>query len=343
MRPKNKRHVIYVYKKSKSGRKKSVKHNNISFNFILLALSGLLFLSIPGYYFLGFQEEVSYGSLFMAKKIGILSAQSKKTSLPSGFTLGTSLPPLKKITPTVSPEKNVNPIIPIAQAQNIPNDFCLNVPVLLYHHIQPFAIAKELGQAQLTVDSDYFDKHMAYLAANGYYSISADELADALIQHRNLPAKSILVTFDDGYEDNYTYAFQTLKKYNIVGNYMIPTGLIENKGYMSWSQIKEIADTPLMHIYNHTWSHAFLGTEAKDKIEFEIVTANKQLENNLGNKVRIFTYPYGSFNQLMVSVLREQGFSAAFSTINGTLQCESYIFALRRTHIGNAPLSSYGF
>lgn len=249
-----------------------------------------------------------------------------------------------EITPPPTPVRKSLVNFPIVNAQdNISNDYCLNVPVLLYHHIKPMQIAEESGHAQLTVDSDLFDKQMAYLKSSGYNSISADELTDALINHHSLPEKSILVTMDDGYDDNFTYAFQILKKYSIAGNFMISTGLVENKGYVTWGQLREINGNPHMYIYNHTWSHAFLGGVSKEKIEYEIATANIQIENNLGKKVKIFTYPYGSFDQIVINVLRKHGFIGAFSTINGTTQCESYIYALRRTHIGNAPLSHYGF
>lgn len=329
MRRRSKKHVIYTYRKHKFKRK----------NWVIF-FGGLLVIS---YFLFSSYNSASY-PLPTTNSIGVLAVKVKKiTSFPTGFTLDIGVPPAAEITPTVTPQPKAPLLIPVARAQIIPEDFCLNVPVLLYHHIQPLAEAAQLGHSQLTVDSNYFDEQMAYLAASGYHSLSADELTDALIHHRVLPDKSILVTFDDGYDDNYTYAFQILKKHNIAGNFMIATGLIENKGYMTWDNLKEMAGNPLMHIYNHTWSHVSLDGAGKDKIEFEIATANKQLEENLGKNVGIFTYPYGSFNQLVIGVLREHGFRSAFSTINGTTQCESYIFALRRTHIGNAPLASYGF
>lgn len=322
-------------KKTRHKRKKSTKYIKVPFYFVVLFFSGLALISI-----------YPFNSIInSSKETFIISSPNSNTigvNFFSWFPLYFNLAQTRKPVPTMTPKPQV--IIPAVQAnEKTVNDFCLNVPVLFYHHIEPLAIAQQLGHAQLTVDSDYFDKQMAYLSASGYRSLSADELADALINHRGLPAKSILVTFDDGYDDNYNYAFQILKKYDIAGNFMIPTGLIENKGYMTWSQLKEMTGNPLMHIYNHTRSHVSLGGAAKDKIEYEITTANKQLEDSLGKRVSIFTYPYGSYNQLVIDVLRGNGFTAAFSTINGTMQCQSYIFALRRTNIGNAPLSPYGF
>lgn len=338
-----------IYKKSKRRRNKSAKYFNVPIYVIVLFFSGLFILLVYGIYFsLNSPKGITHSYQATKGSIGLLSSPvspaKKTTRFPTGFALSISLPSAKKVSPTVTPKPNMAVIVPVARAEgNTTNDFCLNVPVLLYHHIQPLSIAQQLGHAQLTVDRDTFDEQMAYLAAQGYHSLSGDELADALISHHPLPAKSILITIDDGYDDNYAYAFQILKKYNIAGNFMIPTGLIENKGYMTWSQLKEMIGNPSMHIYNHTWSHAYLDGAGKDKIEYEIVTANKQIEDNLGKHTSIFTYPFGSFNDLVIGILKEHGFKAAFSTINGNIQCESYIFALRRIHIGNAPLSSYGF
>ena len=81
--------------------------------------------------------------------------------------------------------------------------YCLRVPVLMYHHIQPEAQAKEKGQTALTVDSGFFDKQMQYLAQNGYTTLFANELIDALRNHTGLPAKPVVITIDDGYADNF--------------------------------------------------------------------------------------------------------------------------------------------
>lgn len=124
---------------------------------------------------------------------------------------------------------------------------------------------------------------------------------------------------------------------------MIPSGLIGNPGYMSWSQLKEMAGNSLIHVYNHTWSHAALGNADRTKIEFEVSTSQNQLQSELGKSINILTYPYGSSSPLAISILKEHGFIGGISTINGTTQCDSYVMTLHRTRIGNAPLSSYGF
>lgn len=220
--------------------------------------------------------------------------------------------------------------------------FCLNVPVLLYHHVQPQSQASELGQTSLSVDNVIFEEQMAYLVSNGYTPIYAVRLADALRLQTPLPGKSIVITFDDGYKDAYVYVYPILQKYNLVGNFMIATGLVGSSSYLSWGEIEEMSRSGLAYFVDHTWSHYAIGYGQRDKIKFEIETAKQQLEQHTGQVVSIFAYPFGSFNSTSIEVLRESGFLGAFSTIPGFWQCDSFIMTLHRNHIGNAPLSAYG-
>lgn len=220
--------------------------------------------------------------------------------------------------------------------------YCLTVPVLMYHHIQPTAVAQEKKQTALNVDNGVFDQHMAYLVNSGYTPISAQDLVMALKNKTGLPPKSIVVTIDDGYRDNYDYAFPILKKYNIRANIMLSTGLMEGPDYLTWSQVEEMGKSGLISYSNHTWSHANVGGTNAEKIRYEIQTATKQIEDHTGQKQVVFTYPYGSVGGTVITILQENGFIGALSTLPGTYQCDSYIMSLHRTRVGNAPLSFYG-
>ena len=226
--------------------------------------------------------------------------------------------------------------------QTKPAGYCLNVPILMYHHIQPQSTAIEKWQTNFTVDNGTFDNQMAYLASSGYTTVSLDQLALALTNHQTLPPKSIVLTFDDGYEDIYTYAYPTIKKYQLKTNLMIPTGLMENIDYLTWSQLKEMSSSGLVSAYNHTWSHANLASVSQTKMESEVQTAQRQLTDNLGTSPKILAYPYGQISQNITNYLSQNGFLAAVSTIGGQIQCNSFIMTLHRTRIGNSPLSSYG-
>lgn len=222
------------------------------------------------------------------------------------------------------------------------NDFCLNVPVLLYHHIEPMDKAIKNGYSQLTVDSTVFEEQVEYLIDKGYRTISADELINALINSQSLSGRPVVITIDDGYNDNYEYAYQIAKNYRIVLNLMIPTGLIGTNGYLTWNNLKEMKNSGLIFLYNHTLSHFALPLGDAKTAETEILAAQIQLKKNLGINPRIFTYPYGSSNERDINILKRNGFLGAFSTQHSFTQCKEKIFNLKRNHIGNAPLSYYG-
>ena len=220
--------------------------------------------------------------------------------------------------------------------------FCLNIPILMYHHIQPQNIAQEKEQTALTVDLEVFETQMRYLVENGYQTISLEQLAQFLIAHQSQPSKSIVITIDDGYQDIFSYAFPILQKYNLKANLMIPTGLLNNPDYITWDQLGQMIRSNLIFVANHTWSHANLTSASSEKINFEVQTAQKQFAERLGSSPKIFAYPYGQISQAIINYLSTNGFLAAVSTIQGKTQCQSSIFSLGRIRIGNSPLKSYG-
>jgi len=113
---------------------------------------------------------------------------------------------------------------------------------------------------------------------------------------------------------------------------------------MDWGELRQMVGSGSIFAYDHTWSHYPVGSGSPDKDQYEILTAKQQLESNLGKPVTIFTNPYGSGenNPRVVAELEQDGFSGAFSTIPGSYQCDSFIYSLHRTRIGNTPLFSYG-
>ncbi len=247
----------------------------------------------------------------------------------------TSIPPTPTITPTPLPT-----LTPTPTPEPTPAGFCVNVPVVFYHHVQPLDQADKEGHKNMTVAPENFESQMKFLNDHRYRSIKAEELVNALKAHQPL-GKVVVVTMDDGYADMFSYAYPIARKYNIILNLMIPTGLMENPGYLSWNSLKEMVSNGMV-AYNHTWSHFSLPAGNDSKLDAEVMVPKKQLEEHLGKTVDILTYPYGSVDNRVIRYLSNKGFLGAFTTRPGQLQCEVYIMTLHRTRIGNAPLSSYG-
>ncbi|HSX09659.1 MAG TPA: polysaccharide deacetylase family protein, partial [Candidatus Saccharimonadales bacterium] len=239
-------------------------------------------------------------------------------------------------TATLSPTPD---IVASGSAQ----DFCLNTPVIMYHHIEPLSIATQLGHEPLTEDSTIFEEHIKYLSEHQYHFMALEDLVHAILNHKTLPPKSIVITIDDGYIDDYTYGFLMAKKYHAIMNFMIPTGLIGQPDYMTWDHLKEMTASPYARIYNHTTTHAALGLIDQSQIIQEVTTANQDLKKNLGIKNDIVIYPYGSYNDLAIQTLQQLGMIAAVTTDPGTNECVSDIMKLPRLRVGNEPIEDYGY
>ncbi|HSW87695.1 MAG TPA: polysaccharide deacetylase family protein [Candidatus Saccharimonadales bacterium] len=282
----------------------------------------------------------------------IINAQDLEDSAAIASLSANTPTPTIKETPaaTPTPVVNTDETATISANQQASPDFCLNVPVLMYHHVQPMTIAEPRGQGSLTVDTGVFDQQMQYLVTHGYKTISAEDLVLAIRNHTYLPPTDVVITLDDGYEDNYTDAFAVAKKYKVILNMMVPTGLLNNHPentdnyYFSWQELKEMVDSGLVNAYDHSWSHYPMGTGDFTKNQFEIMTPKQQLEENLGKPVDIFTYPYGSGQDMpwVMDLLQKDGFIGAFSTIGGSDQCESFIMSLHRYHVGSSYFPDFG-
>lgn len=225
-----------------------------------------------------------------------------------------------------------------------PEEFCVNVPILTYHHIQPLETAQEKNQQALTVEPSNFDWHMSTLIEKGYTFISLTELVEALESEKPLDGKKIVITLDDGYRDAYTYAYPIAKKYGITLNIGLITGLIGNPEHLTSGQIIEMNSSEYVHFYNHTWSHRNLKAADTELIASQINTAREHIVSLTGSASNILIYPYGVYDMNAIHVLKENNFRAAAAlefNDKKTEQCVSDIYSLHRLRIGNAGPGVY--
>jgi peptidoglycan/xylan/chitin deacetylase (PgdA/CDA1 family) len=217
---------------------------------------------------------------------------------------------------------------------------CVRLPVLMYHHIEDKASAEEKNQTALNVETEVFKTQMRYLKDQGYTVVSMNELISFFDNGVAPSPKSVILTFDDGYDDFSVNAAPILNEMGFKATIFISTGLIDNPGYLSWSNITSLG--PSFYFGNHSWSHKNLQT-TNEKVEFEITTGDKQLTERGLNSPKVFAYPYGLASDNAKSVLQKLEYKLAFSTKPGSTQCLKLRFDLPRVRIGNTPLSSYGF
>lgn len=216
---------------------------------------------------------------------------------------------------------------------------CAVVPALMYHHVENEADATKEGHKNLTVDAGIFRSQMEFLKSHGYTVIGMENLINFFENHSPLPAKPVILTFDDGYSDIAQNAVPVLTEFGFKATLFIPTGLMNNPGYLDWNTISTFPKT--IEEANHTWSHhSAFGTE--DVISRELTTADSQLGQRGYNNPKVFAYPYGPSTTVAEKVLTSLGYKLAFTTVHGSTLCAKKKFDLPRIRIGNAQLSKYG-
>lgn len=261
---------------------------------------------------------------------------SKKIESPivSGSKFGSSPSPISS-SPTPSPTPK-----PLTFAEmNTLYGPCVSLPTLMYHHIQTKEAATADKQTSLTVFTDIFKTQMQYLKDKNYNVLTMDNLINFFDNGVAIPKHSVLLTFDDGYQDFYSDAYPILSSFGFHATMFIPSGLMENPDYMTWNEILQM--NGLILFANHTWSHK--NVQVASAMQYEISTADTQLADRGLNSPKVFAYPYGLDTVNSEKYLDSLNYKLAFSTVPGSTLCKKQRFALPRIRIGNTSLSGYGF
>ena len=209
----------------------------------------------------------------------------------------------------------------------------LTVPILLYHNTP-----------------GNFRDQLEYLKTHAYTVVDLDQIAAAMSGGTALPAKPVAITFDDGFSTQ-LQAVALLKQYNFKATfYIISSGSGSQwcigagrryhdplqpaagcgDSYLSWDQVRAIDRDGRFTIGAHTVDHQNLATVSPAQQRLEIDQNKIQLEAQLGHGVRHFCYPYGSYNQATIELVRQAGFITATTTLPGTIQPPGSLLALRR-------------
>lgn len=262
--------------------------------------------------------------------------------------------PVSHFTPTPTPVvEGVNPTPTLTPGQSAEikkkrfDDLnrkygpCRYVPILMYHHVLPGAQAKEMAAGYLNVPPEIFQKQMDYLLEKGYQVISLKEMTEG-IKNNTLLGKPVVLTFDDGYRDLYENVFPVLKEKKIKATVFVITQYVGGEKYLNWGQVKEMSDSGLVLIGDHTLNHRSLPSVSKEEERNQIISAKLIIEEYLQKPVNFFAYPYGSSNQNAKDILKENNFLGAVTTISGRTQCVGLPFDLQRIRIGATSLSNYG-
>lgn len=215
-------------------------------------------------------------------------------------------------------------VIPTGWINHVAKAATVDIPVLLYHRIV------QTPTNQWTDTSiDHFKQAIQYLDDNGYTTLSADEYANIMEGKATAPPKPVLLTFDDATPDFVTTALPELKKHNLKSVLFVVSSWIGGSYSMSLDQLKGLLNEPSVSIENHSkthddkvWGNGAAGTSTMttEQATDEIVTAENFLKDLTGKSPVLLAYPYGSFNDTVKDVAKNNGIKYAFKVgyPNGT-------------------------
>jgi peptidoglycan/xylan/chitin deacetylase (PgdA/CDA1 family) len=215
----------------------------------------------------------------------------------------------------------------------------IKLPILMYHHIDTVDNLPKTDKVgiSLSVSPEIFEKQLQYLQKNNYHTINSFQLQDYLDEKFTLPANPVLLTFDDGYKDNYGNAFPILQKYKMVGDFGIVTSVVGQSEYMTWDQLKEMKNAG-MSFASHTDHHCTTAIKIKKgvfedsptnteekpcskfgaqekltvgQIKYEFEKSKNELEKNLDIRVTHLIYPLGFYNNQAKEIAKNLGYSFA--------------------------------
>jgi len=206
------------------------------------------------------------------------------------------------------------------------------LPVLMYHSINPDTQNTSL----LVVTPENFRRQMRFLKEHHYQVISLEEAADYIKNKKRPLARTVAITFDDGFKDNYTYAFPILKEYNFPATIFIVVNEVglTSENRLTWDEIKVMQDSGLITFGSHTISHPNLeGVTVQEAIKNEIQGSKKILEEKLARKVEAFAYPAGRFTKLARQAAIDAGYKLAVVTNPGKGIPDNDPFLIKRLRI----------
>ena len=244
--------------------------------------------------------------------------------------------------PLVVPLKPLNPA-------GVSADGVQTVPILCYHRFGTSTATTGWG-GKMTVSPSNFAAQLDWLARNDYHVIRLAQLQAFLDGKQALPKRSVVITFDDGYETVYRHALPLLRKYNFPATLFVYTDFIGAGDALSWAQLQELSASGLVSVQAHSKTHRNLierttgepDDRYRQMLELEARAPREAIERKLPGSVRQYAYPYGDANEMVLDVLARQQYQLAVTVNPGGNAFYAQPLMLRRTMIyGDHDLEAF--
>ncbi|KAB0614208.1 polysaccharide deacetylase family protein [Campylobacter hyointestinalis] len=205
--------------------------------------------------------------------------------------------------------------------------------ILMYH-----SISKHCGDKfdKWRVEPKDFERQIKWMKNHGFTSYKISELVNS----KTISKKSVAITFDDGYEDNFKNAFEILKKYGFKATiYLVPnqntnhwekanTNSVSNM--LNAEQIAQMQNSNLIEFGSHTLSHKNLSTLGETELKNELQNSKLEVEKLTGKTCKAFAYPYGKFNEKIITATKDAGYENAVIVKRGVFESRDDKFTIKR-------------
>ena len=218
----------------------------------------------------------------------------------------------------------------------------MKIPVLYYHKID--YPKKDAVFKGLYVTPGQFKRQLSILKFLGYETINPKEILSFIKGHKLSVKKPILITFDDGYENNYLNAYPILKSAGFTSMIFVSSGFIGKKNaisderervkenFLNKTEIKEMFNNGFF-IGSHGINHYYLDRLEEGLMIGELIASKAYLENITGSAVDFFSYPFGVYSANVMRAVKNAGYAAAFTTVNGKIEAGDNSFELKRISV----------
>lgn len=213
----------------------------------------------------------------------------------------------------------------------------LNLPILVYHIVRPSYPSDSGAVRAIALTPETFDAEMRYLRTAGYNIVRFSDLEAYFRNGTPLPAKPIILSFDDGWSDQFTYAFPILEKYHYTATFFVFTNAIGRPSFLSWDDLRQMLAAG-MTVGDHTRSHPYLTGISDPSVLWDEIDGSKQtLEKRLGITVNEFAYPFGVYTPTIQALVEKAGYQSARGDYYSGEQTANRLYALSAI---NAPTTT---
>ena len=213
----------------------------------------------------------------------------------------------------------------------------LKIPIFVYHDIVENEDEIQFDYMQTTKET--FEKQILGLIKLGYKPISYEDLIAYNNGEKELSKKSFLITFDDGFEGVYKYAYPFAKQHNIPITSFVINYDVGTNGYYTWDEAREMDKSGVVSIYSHSLKHDEYNKYSPEDLLKDVTTSLEEIEKELGHSItKVFTYPYGLYNEEGKNILKDNGIIQNLTDNKVNKSKELNIYGLHRMYPLNDPV-----